>query len=143
MKNTILLLLLIGCAVPIAAQPTVTTITPAGGLIDGGEYVHVHGMNLIGAPLVCPIVTCFPFVKFGDTYGTIVDKTSNEIVVVAPAHAAGVVDLQVNVPGMPPVTAVSGYRYQEPASSETVRLLVPVAISAAGALGTNWRTEFF
>ena len=57
----------------------------------------------------------------------------------SPAHAAGRVDVQVNVPTNPVVTLPSAYAYEEPAGD--VRLLVPVAISAAGALGTSWQTE--
>lgn len=129
-------------AASVAAQPTLTTVTPAGGLTAGGEYVHIHGTNLIGPPLACPAITCSTYVKFGEVFATIVDNTAGELVVIAPPHAADPVDLEVNIPGAPPVAIFAGYQYEQPATSETVRLLVPVAISAAGALGTNWRTEF-
>jgi hypothetical protein len=143
MRKLLLSLLLTACTLPAVAQPTVSSITPASGLVSGGEYVHLHGANLVGPPLVCPAITCFPYVRFGDAAGTIVDNTTTEMVVVAPPHAAGAVDVQVNVPGAPPITITGGFRYDDPQTTDTVRFLVPVAISAAGALGTNWRTEVF
>jgi hypothetical protein len=144
MKNLLRLLALIAVAASTMAQPaTLSTVTPASGLTSGSDYVHIHGTNLIGLPLTCPVETCFSFVKFGSLTGTIVDLTSSEVVVVAPPHAAGVVDVQVNVPGKGTLTIAGGYRYQDAASTDLVRLLVPVAISGAGAFGTNWRTELF
>ncbi len=124
-----------------AAEAMVSSITPASGLTRGGELVHIHGANLIGAPLACPAVTCGVFVKFGDAFGTIVENTATEIVVVAPPHAAGRVDVQVNVPVTPTITLTSAYAYQDPSPADQVRFLVPVAIGASGALGTSWQTE--
>jgi len=138
-RSTAVAVALLFVAVSLSADITVTSITPAAGLTRGGEIVHIHGTNLLGPPLACPSVTCGVFVKFGDTFGTVVDDTASEIVAIAPAHAAGRVDLQVNVPTNPTITLPSAYSYEDP--SGDVRLLVPVAISAAGALGTNWQTD--
>ena len=124
-----------------AAEATISSVTPASGFTRGGELVHIHGANLVGAPLACPAITCGVFVKFGDAYGTIVENTAAEIVVVAPPHAAGRVDVQVNVPVTPPITLPSAYVYQDPSPADLVRFLVPVAIGASGALGTSWQTE--
>lgn len=126
-------------AVALSADITVSDLSPAAGLTRGGEIVHIHGTNLLGPALACPSVACGVFVKFGDTFGTLVGNTATEIVVIAPAHAAGRVDVQVNVPTNPVVTLPSAYAFEEPAGE--VRLLVPVAISAAGALGTSWQTD--
>jgi hypothetical protein len=124
------------------AEVAVTSIAPASGLTRGGEIVHIHGANLLGAPLLCPAVTCATYVKFGDTaFGEIVDNTAAEIVVIAPPHAAGRVDLQVNVPPNPPVTLPSAYAYIDPPLTDRVLLLVPIVIDAAGAGGTNWVSE--
>jgi len=128
-------------AVALSADVTVTSITPDSGLTRGGEIIHIHGTNLLGPPLLCPSITCSTYVKFGDVLGTILQGTAAEIVVVAPPHTAGRVDLQVNVPTNAPVTLPSAYSYEVPAPTDEVRLLVPVAINAVGALGTNWQTE--
>jgi hypothetical protein len=124
-----------------AAEATISSVTPASGLTRGGELVHIHGANLVGAPLACPAITCGVFVKFGDAYGTIVENTAAEIVVIAPPHAAGRVDVQVNVPVTPLITLPSAYVYEDPSAADLVRFLVPVAIGASGALGTSWQTE--
>ena len=128
-------------AVALSAEVTVSSITPASGLTRGGEIVHIHGTNLLGPPLLCPSITCSTYVKFGDVLGTILDVTTVEIVVVAPPHAAGPVDVQVNVPTNPPVTLPSAYSYQAPSSADRVLVLVPVVINTAGAGGTKWVSE--
>ena len=128
-------------AAALFAEATISSITPASGLTRGGELVHIHGANLIGAPLACPAITCGVFVKFGDAYGSIAENTATEIVVIAPPHAAGRVDVQVNVPVTPTITLTSAYAYQDPSPADQVRFLVPVAIGASGALGTSWQTE--
>ena len=123
------------------SAPSVSTITPASGLTRGGEIVHIHGTGLLGAPLACPAIQCSVYLKFGDVYGNVISDAETEIVVVAPPHAAGVVDLQINVPVNPPITLASAYSYQQPAADDLVRLLVPIAINAAGAGGSQWQTD--
>ena len=137
----VIVALTFAAAALFAADATVSSITPATGLTRGGEIVHIHGANLIGAPLACPSVTCGVFVKFGDLYGTIIENSAAEIVVLAPPHAAGRVDVQVNVPVTPLITLTSAYLYVDPPATDQVRFLVPVAIGASGALGSNWQTE--
>src|SRR3954452_4006767 len=141
MKTTLLAIVAISLAAALPAAMTVSTMTPSGGLIRGGELVHIHGTGLAGAPLACPAITCSTYVKFGAAFATIADNTAAEIVAVAPPHAAGAVDVQINVPPNAPLTLPNAYVYQEPQASDQVRFLVPVAISAAGALNTNWQTE--
>jgi hypothetical protein len=126
----------------LRAEVTVTSLTPATGLTRGGEIVHIHGTNLLGAPLLCPSITCATYVKFGDTaFGEIVDNTAAEIVVIAPPHAAGRVDVQVNVPPNPPITLPSAFAYIDPPLTDRVLFLVPIVIDAAGAGGTKWVSE--
>ena len=139
MKTVLVSLLLLAPLVG-SAEITISTITPTAGLTRGGEFVHLHGTNLI------PMIVCDPFgcptaVKFGETFGTTVYNTASEIVVLAPPHAAGPVDVEISVPPSAPLRIASGYFYQSPTPDDRVRLLIPVAVSAPGASNTNWQTE--
>lgn len=136
----ILALLLFVFTFPALADITVSTVTPAAGLIEGGTIVHLHGTNLLGAPLACPALQCSVYVQFGDTLGNLIYDSAGEIVVVAPAHAAGSVDLLVNVPGNIPLTLKNAFVYQDP-KSDTVRLLLPIAAGTQGVLNTSWQTD--
>lgn len=132
---------LLGCfvATVLAAQSTVSTITPASGLTRGGELVDIHGTNLLAAG--CPGPTCMTFVLFGGRFAPIVFNTGDEIIVVAPAHAAGPVDVAISTGGALPVVVACGFVFQTPAEAESVRFLVPIASSTTGALNTSWRTD--
>jgi hypothetical protein len=139
MKSSIAFLAL--SLVPLLASSdiTVSTITPASGLTRGGELVHLHGTDLrqmIACVLPCPVT-----VKFGSADASIVYDLPSEMVVVAPPHAAGPVDVAIDIPGSGATTISNGYFYQDPQADDRVRLLVPVAISAAGASNSNWETD--
>src|SRR6266568_7228094 len=92
------------------------SITPASGITRGGEIVHLHGASLTGATGI----------RFGEVSASIVDNTPGEIVVIAPPHAAGLVDVHVIVE--PPITIVSGYGYQNTRADDRVRVLLPIAV---------------
>jgi hypothetical protein len=136
-------LALLFTAASIYGQTTVSSILPAAGLARGGELVHIHGTGLLTSLAPCPGAACPTAVHFGEAPATIVDDTDSEIVVLAPAHAAGPVNLVISVPPSLPVTIESAYNYQDPQSNDQVRLLVPVAINSQGALGTNWTSDLF
>jgi hypothetical protein len=72
----------------------------------------------------------------------IVDDNPNELVVVAPPHAVGSVDVEVFIPVYGSETITGGFQYQDPMPVDMVRLLVPVASNAAGAFGSSWQVEF-
>jgi len=135
-----LAVLLFALAIPAFADITVSTVIPASGLITGGTIVHLHGTNLVAAPLACAALECGVYVRFGDTLGTVIYDSPGEIVVAAPAHAAGSVDLVVNVPVSAPVTLKNAFIYQDP-GSDTVRVLLPIAVGTQGILNTNWQTD--
>ncbi len=143
MKNAILLLAAFALA-PLATAQTasISSVTPASGLTTGLTYVHLHGQNLQTLTLGCPPPACVALVTFGDQPGAIVDSSFSELVVIAPPHAAGVVDIHVHLPGADDFSVAQGYRYQDPAADDMIRLLVPVAISANGVFGTSWHTDF-
>jgi len=128
-------------AASVTADVTVSTISPAGGLTRGGEIVHIHGAGFIGLPLACPGLVCSTYVKFGGAVASTIDNTASELVVVAPPHASGPVDVEVNIAGAPTMTIASAYYYQAPLTTDQVRLLVPIAIGLTGALSTNWQAD--
>ncbi len=69
-----------------APTPTVTSVTPASGPTAGGTLVTIFGTNLAGATSV----------SFGTATGAIAAIYSDTaIVAVAPAHAAGTIDVTV------------------------------------------------
>lgn len=83
--------------------PIVTLIDPNGGGAAGGELVEISGANFTGATDV----------KFDTTSATSFDVVSGgTIEVIAPAHAAGQVDVTViTAAGTSAVSAASKYTY--------------------------------
>ena len=72
------------------AVPTVTRLSTAAGSTGGGTAVTLTGTGLYRASAV----------RFGTTAARIVARVSaTELRVVAPAHAAGLVDVRVTTPG--------------------------------------------
>jgi hypothetical protein len=78
--------------------PRVTAVSPATGGVAGGTRVTIRGTHLSGALAV----------TFGKTKGTSLTVVSaTELVVTAPAHAAGTVDVTVLTPSG--ASAAAGY----------------------------------
>ncbi len=137
-----LAVLLFSFPLPLLAQLTVSTITPRSGLIGGGTIVHLHGTNLFAGSGLCgnPL-GCFAYVQFGGTNGNVIYDSADEIVVAAPPHAAGPVDLVVRLyPSNATVTLTNAFTYEDP-DDATVRLLLPIAAGTQGILNTSWQTD--
>lgn len=83
----------IGVLIKAAAStpaPTVTGVSPASGTTAGTTSVTITGTNFTGATAV----------KFGVTNASsYVVNSATQITAVAPAHAAGTVDITVTTPG--------------------------------------------
>ncbi|SDI91049.1 IPT/TIG domain-containing protein [Frankineae bacterium MT45] len=118
------------------APPAVTGVAPATGVIAGGTKVTITGTGFTGATGV----------SFGGVAGssvTVVSATS--ITVTAPAHTAGVVDLQVTGPyGTSTTTTTDKYTYVKVAvvtslspSSGPITGGTTVTITGTGFLGTS------
>ncbi|MBK1871426.1 autotransporter domain-containing protein [Aestuariivirga sp. YIM B02566] len=76
-----------------APAPTVTSVAPASGPTAGGTSVIVTGANFTGT-------TGPGAVRFGGTNAaTYTVDSDTQITAVAPAHAAGVVDVTITAPG--------------------------------------------
>ena len=84
--------------------PTVTSVSPASGLVAGGKKVTISGTGLTGATSVL----------FGSVPGTGVSANAKgtKLTVTAPAQSAGTVDIVVTTPGgTSAVTSADEYTY--------------------------------
>jgi len=141
MTRTILAVLAVLTAMSVAAAPRVDTIEPSSGAVTGGTYVLISGSDLTGFALGCPALDCANYAQFGGELGTLIASDDTQWVVRTPPHAAGSVDVVVNVAGKGKITISGGFRYVEPADGDLVRLLIPIASSGPGAFGSQWRSD--
>src|SRR3954452_18420151 len=81
-------------------SPVVTAIRPSSGSVAGAGGVIIEGTNL-------STVTA---VTFGASSGTILSSTATQLVVAAPAHAAGTVNVAVTNP-VGTYTITNGFTY--------------------------------
>ncbi len=138
MRTFVLCLFLFG-ATALVAQP-VPSIRPASGFTTGGDLVHIRSGGLRGRAPACPGASCPNYVKFGDAFGRIIVNTPEEIVVLAPPHAAGAVDVTVGIPTVfDPIVLANAYRYE--ANNDSERILIPIAASGPGAYSARFETE--
>jgi len=114
------------------ARPTMTSLSPKAGPIAGGTSVTINGTNFLAGAGV----------KFGATASaTVTFVSATQLKAVAPAHAAGTVDVTVTTPGgTSAVVAADHYTYD---ARPTVSSLSPVAGPTAGGTtvtinGTNF-----
>ncbi|MBP2017026.1 uncharacterized protein YegL [Symbiobacterium terraclitae] len=93
--------------------PSVTSVNPAEGLVDGGEKVTISGSNF----------TAGTQVYFGSQPATVQNLTATAITVVTPAAAAaGPVDVRVVDRWDQETVVPDGYTYLEPAPPPAVEL---------------------
>jgi hypothetical protein len=94
----------------------VTSVDPNSGSTGGGLRVTVRGSGFVGGSTV----------TFGGTPGTSVTVVnSTTITVTTPAHAAGIVDVVVTVPGPATATLTGGFMYQAPLASTRYYTVAP------------------
>lgn len=128
-------------ALNVFAAPHVSTIDPSSGPVAGNNYVHITGGELTGFALACPSIDCADYVQFDGITATTVAADDAERVVIAPAHAAGTVDVVVNVAGKAKLTIPNGYRYQDAADTDVERVLIPIVTGGPGAFGSMWQPD--
>ncbi|MFD0617388.1 IPT/TIG domain-containing protein [Paenibacillus sp. GCM10027629] len=92
---------------PVAKAPTITTLTPNSGPIDGGTVVYIDGANFVQGLKV----------YFGDKEAVVnTFYSSDRIKVTVPSVTnEGAVDVKITNPDNQSTTAVAGYTYIKPA----------------------------
>jgi hypothetical protein len=94
----------LGFQVAFTEGPAVESLTPSSGPVSGATKVTIKGEGLSGASAV----------HFGSTAAGIESVTAEEVVVRAPEHAAGAVDVTVTTPaGTSPTSGADLYTYEE------------------------------
>jgi len=103
------------------AKPTVSSLNPAAGPIAGGNTVTINGTGFVSGAGV----------KFGATASaTVTFVSATQLKAVAPAHAAGIVDVTVTTPGgTSAIVAADHYTYD---AKPTVSSLNPAGPIARG-----------
>ncbi len=109
-----------------AAPPTITSLSPAAGSIDGGTSVTINGTNFVD--ISGPGAVTFDGANATDY----VVNSATRITAVAPAHDAGAVTVRVTTPSG---SATSSFTYAE--TPATTRLDV-VNTTALVTPGTAW-----
>ncbi len=134
------MVLLLAFSLPLFADITISTVTPAAALTNGGTIVHLHGTNLLAPPSLCAPPQCVPYVQFGTVPGRVIFSSADEVIVLAPPHVAGLVDLLLDVGISPSLTLKNAFTFQDPGNAN-VRLLLPIAAGTQGIFGTSWQTD--
>jgi hypothetical protein len=127
----------------LASDPIVTSISPDSGPTSGGTHVTITGDHL-DAQVLC-IVPCPTEVTFGDVTVTATEEHPDHLIVIAPAHAAGAVDVTVAPAGAKPLVVANGFRYVSGVEDAYERILLPVYTNEPvdGANGSRWQTDFW
>lgn len=127
----------------LAQAPVIHSITPNNGPDTGGTSVVITGDNLHTA--VACLLPCPPRVAFGDIEVDAVEVSEHQLNVTTPAHAVGVVDVTVTIPGRDPAVVENGFTFLEDEESGWERVLLPIYFNGIvhGAHGTRWSTDFW
>jgi hypothetical protein len=95
MKNTFVLFALL-FALNIAADPVITSISPAEGPVAGGTIVTIHGSGFNNTCIICSPPFADPIVHFGSTQSPSVHVIdANTITALTPAHLPTTVTVRV------------------------------------------------
>jgi hypothetical protein len=141
--HTLLLLLIASFAFGQSADPVITGISPTFGPTSGGTEVTITGDHL--APTIVCILPCPTKVRFDNTEVVPKSESPTKLVVVAPAHAQGVVDVTVIVPGGGSAVKREGFAYGDSPATAYETLLLPIYLDGrvSGANGSQWQTDFW
>jgi hypothetical protein len=127
---------------PVSDSEAAFDLTPQAGAAAGGTDVFIRGE--FGT---CPIAPpCFvPQVYFGGVAAQDVREVTGGIIVRTPAHAAGIVDVEVRGrAGTPLATLPAAYTFAaagRPDLAAYTPVLFPLIFSGPGSQGSDWVTE--
>jgi hypothetical protein len=85
----------------VASSLTLTGVQPASGSIDGGTAVSITGSAFVAGATV----------HFGDAAAAVTFLDAQTLIAIAPAHAAGAVDVVVTNPGGATARRTSGFTF--------------------------------
>jgi outer membrane protein OmpA-like peptidoglycan-associated protein len=117
-----------------AAPPTITSLSPASGVIQGGTLVTINGTNFGSAGI--------PLVKFGGSVGLCVKLISpTQLTAVTRSNVAGQVDVEVTpITGGGIVTKQNVFNYQAPAVEPVISSVTPDSGPTTGANTVEFKT---
>jgi IPT/TIG domain len=141
MKRTVFALLVSLSA--FAQAPVVESITPNNGPDRGGTTVSIRGTNL--NMIVACLLPCPPRVGFGDVFVDAIEVSDRQLDVVTPAHAAGTVDVTIDIPGRPTTVVEDGFTFLETLESRYELVLLPIYFKGVipGVAGSEWATDLW
>jgi len=111
-----------------AAAPTIQSLSPTSGSSSGGIHITITGANFASGATV----------RFGDAPATIAGTGSaTSIIIIAPPHSVGIVDVTVANPDGQSVTLARAYTYVAPGIATPMPpSFVPTHIPAATTRAT-------
>lgn len=123
--------------------PVVTAVSPSSGPSSGGNDVVITGSGF--STLVLCILPCPPVVTFGDVDVPAKEESDNRLVVTAPPHPAGTVDLTIRMADGRSVTAPGAYTFTPGAEDAWEKVLLPIYLDGAigGSNGSRWQTDLW
>ncbi|NBW73363.1 MAG: hypothetical protein EBR26_03005, partial [Microbacteriaceae bacterium] len=115
--------------------PTITSLSPASGVYQGGTQVTINGTNFGSSGI--------PLVKFGDTPAICVKLVSpTQITAVTRDGIVGPVDVEVTpTTGGGTVTRAGGYTYQNPVVEPAISSITPNSGPTTGATTVDIKTS--
>ena len=119
-------------ALPALAQIQIVSIAPSASAISGGTRVAIQLSEFPN----CPILPADPGIAFGGVPATFVGYEGSSLIVTAPPHAAGSVDVTVSMCGLAqPLVATRAYTYFDPAENPGGFRIVSIAPSSSPIAG--------
>jgi hypothetical protein len=121
----------------------ISSVSPFSGPTSGGIDVTIQGDGL--QPHIVCVAPCPTTVTFGDVKVEPYRVSDTELTVKSPAHAAGTVDVIVDVPGNGTATAPHAFQFSDAVTATWEPVLIPVYIDSTtpGANGSLWRTNLW
>lgn len=143
LKSLFYPMVLVASATFAQPAPVITSISPVSGPSSGGTVVTITGENL--DPAVVCALPCPTTVTFGTITVPVAEESPQRLVVVTPAHAPGVVDVTIDVPGREPSRNPDAFTFTPGAEDAWERVLFPVYVDGTvdGGHGSAWESQLW